>query len=362
MLTSCSFANGGHHPPMKTTCSRPRSGQRRVAQGVAVGSRLSAPACRPLCPGLPYHGPSGHFHKRILLALILACAPIPFLRGAGPSVIQPGAKVEKLAGGFEFTEGPTADTAGNVYFTDQPNDRILNWSVEGKLSTFMQPSGRSNGLFFDSKGNLLACADENNQLWSIDPSGNVTVLVLNYQGKLLNGPNDVWVRQDGVIYFTDPFYKRPYWKRESMDQDKQCVYYLSPEHRKLTRVAEDLEQPNGITGTPDGQTLYVADIGAKKTYVYSIQKDGTLTGKRLFCLLGSDGMTLDNEGNLYLTGKGVTVFDKTGRQIEHIEINEPWTANVCFGGKDRQTLFITASKGLYAIRMAVKGSTATYGK
>ncbi len=302
-----------------------------------------------------------------LITTILALVLSPWVAGSEQGVIFPGAKVEKLAAGFEFTEGPTADAVGNVYFTDQPNDRILKWSIDGKLSTFMQPSGRSNGLFFDIKGYLLACADEKNQLWSIDPSGKVDVLVMNYQGKLLNGPNDVWVRPDGGIYFTDPFYKRPYWKRQSMDQDKQCVYYLStpPQkliRQKLTRVADDLVQPNGITGTPDGQTLYVADIGANKTYVYSIQRDGTLSGKRLFCQLGSDGMTLDNEGNVYLTGKGVTVFDKTGRRIEHIDINEPWTANVCFGGKDRQTLFITASKGLYAVRMRVKGSTATYGK
>jgi gluconolactonase len=301
--------------------------------------------------------------KKILLIMsIMASIQILLLQGADTGVFQPGAKVEKLAGGFEFTEGPTADAAGNVYLTDQPNDRILKWGVDGKLSTFMQPSGRSNGLFMDVAGNLLACADENNQLWSIDPSGKVTVLVMNYRGKLLNGPNDVWARPDDGIYFTDPFYKRPYWKRESMDQDKQCVYYLWPDHRKLVRVIEDMVQPNGITGTPDGHTLYVADIEANKTYAYSIQKDGMLASKRLFCQLGSDGMTLDNEGNVYLTGKGVTVFDKTGRQIEHIDINEPWTANVCFGGKDRQTLFITASKGLYAIRMAVKGSTATYGK
>jgi gluconolactonase len=147
-----------------------------------------------------------------------------------------------------------------------------------------------------------------------------------------------------------------------MDQDKQCVYYLSPDHKQLVCVADDLMQPNGITGTPDGQTLYVADIGARRTYRYAVQKDGNLADKRLFCESGSDGMTIDNQGNLYLTGKGVTVFDKTGRQIEHIDIPEPWTANVCFGGKDRQTLFITATKSLYAIRMRVRGSTTTYGK
>ncbi len=276
--------------------------------------------------------------------------------GVQASIVAEGAKLEKLAGDFKFTEGPAVDSAGNVFFTDQPNDRILEWSIEGRLSTFMQPGGRANGLYFDSKGNLLACADENNQLWSIEPSRKVTVLVKGYQGKLLNGPNDLWVASDDGIYFTDPLYKRPYWKRGTMEQDGQHVYYLSPDHIRLIRVADDLKQPNGIIGTPDGRTLYVADIGAGRTYAYEIRKDGTLANKRLFCELGSDGMTIDEEGNVYLTGKGVTVFDRTGKEIAHIDVNEPWTANVCFGGKDRRTLFITASTGLYAIRTRVKGA------
>jgi gluconolactonase len=274
---------------------------------------------------------------------------------AAEGIIAPGAKVEKLAGNFEFTEGPACDAKGNVFFTDQPNDRILKYGTDGKLSTFLQPCGRSNGLCFDSKGNLWACADEKNQLWRISPPGKVTVVVKDYRGKLLNGPNDVWLRPDGGLYFTDPFYKRPYWKRGPIEQDGEHVYYLTPDRKKLTRVVTDMKQPNGIIGTPDGKTLYVADIGADRTYAYDIRKDGTLAHKRLFCKLGSDGMTIDNEGNVYLTGKGVTVFDKDGKQIEHIPIKEDWTANVCFGGKDRHTLFITASHSLYGLRMRVKG-------
>ncbi len=276
---------------------------------------------------------------------------------AESSLLAPGAKVQRLADGFKFTEGPAVDAQGNVLFTDQPNDRIMKWSTDGQLSTFMQPCGRSNGLYFDRQGNLWACADEKNELWCIDPTGKVTVVVNEYQGKLLNGPNDLWIRPDGGLYFTDPFYKRPYWNRGPMEQDGQCVYYLSPDRQKVVRVAADLERPNGVIGTPDGRTLYVADIKAKKTYAYDIQPDGSLTGKRLFCEMGSDGMTLDEQGNVYLTGKGVFVFDRSGKQIEHIAIDsEPWTANVCFGGKDRQTLFITACKGLYAVRMQVKGA------
>jgi len=275
---------------------------------------------------------------------------------AAKGIIAPGAKVEKLADGFKFTEGPAADAQGNVFFTDQPNDRIMKWSIDGKLSTFLPVSGRSNGLYFDRGGNLIACADEDNQLWSINPDGRVTVLVKFFRNRLLNGPNDVWVRPDDGIYFTDPFYKRPYWKRGPMEQEGQCVFFLSPDRKILRRVVTDLKQPNGIIGTPDGKQLYVADIGDKKTYVYAINEDGTLSDRKLFCEMGSDGMTIDAAGNVYLTGRGVTVFDSSGAKIEHIEVPERWTANVCFGGKDRKTLFITASTGLYGLRMQVAGT------
>jgi gluconolactonase len=279
--------------------------------------------------------------------------------GTGDSVVAAGARLEKLAGGFDFTEGPTCDAEGNLFFTDQPNDRILKWGVEGGLSTFLRPAGRANGMCFDAAGHLIACADEKNELWSIAPDGKVTVLVGEYGGKRLNGPNDVWVRPDGALYFTDPFYERTWWTHDTMPQDGQHVYSLSADRRQLVRVADDLQKPNGIVGTPDGKTLYVADIDAGKTYRYDIAPDGRLAGKTFAAEQGSDGMTLDNEGNLYLTGNGVLVFDKAGRQIDQIPVpDEKWTANVSFGGKDRHTLFITASTGLYAIRMRVKGANA----
>jgi len=292
---------------------------------------------------------------KTLLFLLLAPMLASCQQYHSNKTIDPGVKVKKLAEGFEFTEGPACDAQGNIFFTDQPNDRIMKYSVDGKLSTFMQPSGRANGLYFDSKGFLWACADEHNQLWRIDPDKNVTVIVRDYQNKLLNGPNDAWIRPDGGLYFTDPLYKRPYWQRGSMEQNCQGVYYYRPDKKKLIRVIDDFKQPNGIIGTPDGKTLYVADIGARKTWSYTIKKDGTLKNKKLFCDMGSDGMTIDDRGNVYLTGKGVTVFDKSGNQISHIPVDEPWTANVCFGGKDMRSLFITAGKRLYNIRMQVKG-------
>ena len=147
---------------------------------------------------------------------------------AESKIIAPGATVQKLAGDFVFTEGPASDREGNVFFTDQPNDRILKWSVDGKLSTFMQPCGRANGLSFDREGNLWACADEKNELWRIDRAGKATVILKDYQGKLFNGPNDVWLRPAGGFYFTDPHYKRPYWKRGPKEMD-ECVYFLAPD-------------------------------------------------------------------------------------------------------------------------------------
>jgi len=272
------------------------------------------------------------------------------------SVVAPGAKLEKMAGGFAFTEGPTCDKAGDVFFTDQPNNRVMEWSVAGKLSTFLQPAGRANGMYFDTQGDLIACADEHNELWSIAPDKRVTVLIKDYQGKYLNGPNDVWVAPDGAMYVTDPFYPRQWWNHDTMALSNEEVFYLSPDRKKLVRVTEDLQKPNGITGTPDGRKLFVADIGAGQTWRYDIQPDGSLTNKTLFCKMGSDGMTMDADGDLYLCGHGVTVFDKTGRQIEHIDVPEPWTANVSFGGKDHQTLFITASESLYSVRLRVKGA------
>ena len=198
-----------------------------------------------------------------------ACAATSLAQSSG--VVATGAKLQNLAGDFEFTEGPTVDSQGNVCFTD-------------------------------------------------------------------------------------PFYRRVWWAHDSMPQDGQHVYKLSPDRQTVVRVATDLKQPNGIIGSPDGRTLFVADIGAGRTYRYDIRPDGSLANGLVFCESGSDGMTLDNEGNLYLTGKGVAVFDKRGRKVEQIDVPEPWSANVCIGGKDRKTLFITASTGLYAIALRVKGT------
>lgn len=271
-------------------------------------------------------------------------------------VIAKGAELQAVASDYSFTEGPASDDAGNVYFTDQPNNRILKWDARsGEISVFMEPSGRANGLFVDKEGNLLACADEKFQLWKINADREVTILVNDFEGKALNGPNDLWVAPDGGIYFTDPYYQRPYWSRKEGEITEQRVYRLDPKTSEIRIAADGLVQPNGIVGSKDGKTLYVADIGDKKTYVYSIDSEGQLVDRRLFTGMGSDGMTLDNLGNLYLTGKGVTVFNPGGKEIAHIPVPEDWTANVTFGGPDQKTLFITAMNSVYTLKMNVHG-------
>jgi gluconolactonase len=298
-----------------------------------------------------------HVISRLAMALIvlLILHNLTLAKGKEKSLISNGAKPEKLAGDFAFTEGPACDREGNIFFTDQPNNKIMKWSTDNKLSLFEENYGRANGLYFDNKGNLISCSDEKNEIWSIAPDGKVTVLVKDFEGKKLNGPNDLWISPNGGIYLTDPFYKRPWWNHESSEQDGEHVYYLAPGTSKLIRVVSDLEKPNGIIGTPDGKYLYIADIKGNKTWRYTIGTDGALSGKKLFTELGSDGMTIDNKGNIYLTGKGVTIFNSHGIQIENIPIPENWTANVCFGGKDRHLLFVTASKSVYGIKMKVKG-------
>jgi gluconolactonase len=294
----------------------------------------------------------------LLAALASAALVAPAQTNDASAVIAPGAELKRLSGEFKFTEGPTVNKNGDVFFTDQPNDRIMKWSAEDKLAEFLKPAGRANGMFFDTQGQLIACADEKTELWSVTPEGKHTILAKEYEGKKLNGPNDVWVRADGSLFFTDPFYKREWWDYDKPPQGTEQVYFLSADRKTLKRVTTDLSQPNGITGTPDGKTLFVADIRARKTYAYDIQTDGSLANKRLHCDLGSDGMTIDTEGNLYLTGRGVTVFDKAGKKIAQIDVPERWTANVSFGGKEHKTLFITASTGLYSIETKFRGANA----
>lgn len=264
-------------------------------------------------------------------------------------------KPQLISRQFKFTEGPAVDKKGNIFFTDQPNNQIWEYSNNGKLSLFMDSAGRPNGMYFDKKGNLIVCADEHDQLWRVKPNKKVKVLMTNFMGHLLNGPNDLWVHPNGDIYFTDPYYQRPWWTRTKPDLPNQKVFYL-PKGKKQPVVLEDsLKRPNGIVGTPDGKYLYVADIGDNKIYKYTIMPDGTLKNRTVHIKQGADGITLDELGNLYLAGNGITIYNPQGQKINHIAIPEPWSANVCFGGKNRDLLFITASTAIYTLKMNVKG-------
>lgn len=279
----------------------------------------------------------------------------PILYQTSTDIVAENALPELISEQFTFTEGPAVSKDGSVYFTDQPNNKIWKYDAENKLSLFLENTGRSNGLYFNKKDNLIACADEKNEVWCIDKKGKVKVLLSNYDGKKLNGPNDLWVSPNGGIYLTDPYYQRPYWTRKTSELDGQKVYFFG-KNKKLIIVDDKVKQPNGIIGTPDGKQLFVADIGANKTYKYDINANGSLSNRQLFVEQGSDGMTLDQQGNVYLTGSGVTVYNAKGEKIKHIDIPRKWTANVCFGGKNRDYLFITASQAFYKLKMNVKGA------
>ncbi len=290
--------------------------------------------------------------------LVLAVWTTACAFGAGlDDVVMPGTTAEKLAGGFGFTEGATVNASGEVFFVDQSNNKILRWTRRQGVRVFMEPSGRANGMCFAPDGSLFVCADEKMELWSVQPDGSKIVIACGYGGKPFNGPNDVWAcLRGGGCYVTDPFFQRSWWTHTAPPQGTRQVYYV-PKTGAPRRVTEGLVQPNGIVGTPDGRTLYVSDISAKQVWAYVIGADGALTDKRLFCNVQSDGMTIDADGHLYLTGKeGVYVVDSAGRLLGVIKIPEKWTANVCIGGPNKDTLFVTASTGLYAVPLKVKGT------
>jgi gluconolactonase len=287
--------------------------------------------------------------KTILGTLLLTFALLPSANSAPASLLAKGAKVQKLHGGFSFTEGPAWDGEESLYFTDIPNERIHIWK-DGKLSTFREKSGRANGLYFDLDGNLLMCEGGARQVTRSDANGKITVVAKSWNGKRLNSPNDLWVTPDGGIYFTDPRYGRD----PNMEIDGFHVYFIAPGSSKVTRILDNLVKPNGIIGTKDSKTLYVADPGAKKTYSYRIGDDGSLSNRKLAADSGSDGMTLDAKGNLYLTSDSVKVYSPKAKLIADIKIPER-PSNVTFGGTDGRTLFITARKSLYSVRMAVTG-------
>ena len=265
------------------------------------------------------------------------------------TVTQPGAKVTIIADGFDFAEGPAANSYGELFFSDLQASRIYELDNKGQPSVFLNDSGGANGLFFDISGNLIACQGDLGRVVSISEQRDVTVLADTYQGKRFNKPNDLWIDSEGGVYFTDPAYgTKPV-------QDGEHVYYVSADRTSITRVIDDMVRPNGMIGAPDGHSLYVADHGAGKVYVYDIIASGILSEKRLFVSKACDGMTIDRFGNVYITNESsVLVYNPAGQLIEEITAGGQVT-NVCFGGLGVSTLYITSTRALYAIDMQVSG-------
>ncbi len=269
-------------------------------------------------------------------------------------IVAEGATPQKAETDYRFTEGPAVAKDGSVYFTDQPNDRIYHWDEQEGITLWLEGTERSNGLYVNAEDHLVACADAQNRIILIDNNKEMKVLLEEFEGKHLNGPNDLWIAPNGDIYFTDAYYHRNYWPEgQGEGQEVRGVYRLTPAG-VVTRVISDYKQPNGIIGTPDGKTLYVADIEDKKIWRYKILRDGTLAGKTFFAPHGSDGMTIDNRGNIYLTMGKVWVYSPDGELIQEIDLPES-PSNICFGGKERDILFITARSSVYTLKMNVRG-------
>jgi len=272
--------------------------------------------------------------------------------GSASELVASGAKPVKLAGGFKFTEGPAVAANGDVYFTDIPNTRIHKWSVsDKKLSTFIEESRGANGLYFADDGSLYACQGNAKRVVAYTADGSdSSSLAKRYDGSKFNKPNDLWIDGKGGVYFSDPNYGNT-----EHTQDGEHVYYIPPGGGEVVRVADGFKRPNGLVGTPDDSTLYIADIGDSKIYRYAIQEDGTLKDRELFCESGSDGMTLDQHGNVYLTAGSVKVFNPKGEPVADLKFPER-PANVVFGGKELKTLYVTARTGFYSLDMAVSGA------
>ncbi len=262
----------------------------------------------------------------------------------------------KIADSLQFTEGPVWHHEGYLLFSDIPANKIYKWSPDGKLEVYRSPSGNSNGLTLDQQGRLIACEHGNRRVSRTETDGQIVCLADKYQDKRLNSPNDVVVKSDGSIYFTDP----PYGVQpDQRELDFQGVYRIDPDGT-LRLLVDDFEKPNGIVFSPDEKILYVADTERKHVRAFDVQPDGSLANSRVFADLsaekihGPDGMKVDVNGNLYVTSGVVWIFNSEGKHLGNIVTPEA-PANCAFGDDDYKTLFITARTSVYKVRLKVQG-------
>lgn len=298
----------------------------------------------------------------------LRCATVFAATAAGTVLAQdvkpiagvgPAGAIKKLHTDFKFTEGPAADADGNVYFSDIPNEKIHKIDAAGKLSTFREKSNTSNGLMVNAKGEVVAC-EMTGAIVALSPDGkDRRVITDKYDGNRYNAPNDLVLDKAGGVYFTDPAFRAPM----PLPQGKTCVYYADA-GGKVSRLIDDLPNPNGVLLSPDEKTLYVLPSGQKKMMSYPVMSPGKIGAGKVFCELdqpkpdgngGGDGGTVDSKGNVYVTSAmGLQVFDPSGKKLGLIVFPEQ-PANVTFGGKDLKTLFVTARTSVYTCPMEVAG-------
>lgn len=277
-------------------------------------------------------------------------------------IVPEESQLEKLATGFMFTEGPIWDAAnGCLFFSDIPGNKMRKWTPDNGIEVVRDPSGKSNGLTLDKQGRLLACEHANRRVSRTEKDGTVVTIADKYEGKLLNSPNDVMVKSDGSVYFSDPPYGLTAEFGEPGEQELtfQGVYRLSGE--TLTLLVDDFDRPNGLAFSPDESLLYIDDTESAHIRVFDVNPDGTISNCRLFVDVegdeegAADGMKVDTEGNIYVTGPGgISVYDPSGEKLGRIDIPEV-SANMAWGDDDWKSLYITASTSLYRIKLGIEG-------
>jgi len=282
-------------------------------------------------------------------------------------VIDPGERVEHLAGGFEFVEGPVWHPSEHfLVFSDIAGDRMLRWTESDGISTFRQPSNMANGNAYDGEGRLVTFENASSRLTRTEPDGSITVLASHYDGKELNSPNDVVVKSDGAIYFTDPDSgRKPFW---GIPRDRDlpfCGVYRLGADGDLSLLVDDFVIPNGLCFSLDEKQLFINDTRRRHIRVFDVAEDGSIDGGDVWVHVGGedgerppDGMKIDTVGNVYCTGPGgIHVFAPDSERLGVIRVPED-VANFAWGGVDLTTLFVTASTSLFGVGVTTPGRPA----